>query len=229
MAVARRLPRGHVYRRVHTPAGSHSSDIKRGDHGRPFGILLSAPPLLPLAQTLPLSRPKPSRRRDHGCRRRDVAPGDAHARGGRGPPRARVPDAARLPAAGAMEAQHRRHPDDTGWNRATGAKWAAFFADRHAVKIARYEGQGQRPSPGRFNIDGRWRFWSGRTMAAVLAYIAACDHPRLETPPPPPPAPAGKHRYGGSGASRSPAPALSAAPPRRRCVSRRSRGCLLPA
>ncbi|XP_024316655.1 uncharacterized protein LOC112271554 [Brachypodium distachyon] len=76
--------------------------------------------------------------------------------------------------------------EDPGWNRATGANWAPFFADHHAIDIPRYEGQGERPPPGRFNIDGRRRFWSGRSVAAVLAPIAAGDHPRLETPPAPP-------------------------------------------
>lgn len=69
---------------------------------------------------------------------------------------------------------------DPRWDPDNTATWDAFFAGRRERELARYEGNG--PPPANNNEIGRSLWWDGRTLASVIRYILADDHPRLRYP-----------------------------------------------
>lgn len=69
---------------------------------------------------------------------------------------------------------------DLRWDPDNTATWDTFFVGRRERELARYGGDG--PPPESNNEAGRRLWWTGRTLAGVVRYILAGDHPRLRYP-----------------------------------------------
>ena len=80
-----------------------------------------------------------------------------------------------------QRAQPEWYPD----NPANYERYDAAFRRIHRERLNRWDGPGLPPS-NQYNHEGRRAFWGvrGRTLAYVIAHIAAGDQPRLETPAP---------------------------------------------